>query len=118
MPKTTKGGKPKKNELPSTLQRSNVKAQRTFAKTDDSAADKYGSEERAHRVAYAALKHNFEKVGDHWEPQRKEGSFRRAGEERWPTSLRLVGGGRRRRREQEAPAWRGAPGSMFTAGRR
>ena len=31
MPKTTKGGKPKKDELPSTLQRSNAKAQRTFA---------------------------------------------------------------------------------------
>ncbi len=32
MPKTTKGGKPKMSELPSTLQRSSPKAQRTFAK--------------------------------------------------------------------------------------
>ena len=73
MPKMTKGGQPKKSELPSTLQRSNAKAQRTFAKTHDAAADEYGSEERAHRVAYSALKHSFEKVGDHWEPKEKKG---------------------------------------------
>ncbi|KZS53434.1 ChaB family protein [Mycobacterium ostraviense] len=73
MPKTTKGGKPKKSELPSTLQRSNAKAQRTFAKAHDAAAEEYGSEQRAHRVAYAALKHSFEKVGDHWEPKKKKG---------------------------------------------
>lgn len=73
MPKTTRGGKPKKDELPSTLQRSNAKAQRTFAKTHDAAADEYGDEERAHRVAYSALKHSFEKVGDHWEPKDHKG---------------------------------------------
>jgi cation transport regulator ChaB len=73
MPKTTKGGAAKKSELPSTLQRSNAKAQRTFAKTHDSAAEEYGSEERAHRVAYSALKHSFEKVGDHWEPKERKG---------------------------------------------
>ncbi len=73
MPKTTKGGKPKKSELPSTLERSDGKAQRTFAKTHDAAADEYGSEERAHRVAYSALKHSFEKVGDHWEPKERKG---------------------------------------------
>ncbi|ASL16525.1 ChaB family protein [Mycobacterium intracellulare] len=73
MPKTTKGGAPKKSELPSTLRRSNAKAQRTFAKSHDAAAEEYGSEERAHRVAYAAVKHSFEKVGDHWEPKEKKG---------------------------------------------
>ena len=73
MPKTTKGGKAKKSELPSTLQRSNAKAQRTFAKAHDSAADQYGSEERAHRVAYSAVKHSFEKIGDHWEPKKQKG---------------------------------------------
>ncbi len=73
MPKTTKGGKPKQDELPSTLRRSNAKAQRTFAKTHDAAADEYGSEERAHRVASSALKHSFEKVGDHWEPKEEKG---------------------------------------------
>ncbi|ATA29101.1 hypothetical protein MLM_2969 [Mycobacterium lepraemurium] len=73
MPKTTTGGAPKKGELPSTLQRSSAKAQRTFAKAHDAAAQEYGSEERAHRVAYSAVKHGFEKVGDHWEPKAKKG---------------------------------------------
>src|SRR6478736_3868191 len=73
MPKTTKGGAPKKSELPGTLRRSSAKAQRTFAKTHDAAAEEYGSEERAHRVAYSAVKHSFEKVGDHWESKKKKG---------------------------------------------
>jgi cation transport regulator ChaB len=73
MPKTTKGGEPKKNELPSTLRRSGAKAQRTFAKAHDAGAEQYGSEERAHRVAYAALKHSFEKVGDRWERKMRKG---------------------------------------------
>jgi cation transport regulator ChaB len=73
MPKTTKGGEPKKNELPSTLRRSGAKAQRTFAKAHDAGAEQYGSEERAHRVAYAALKHSFETVGDRWERKRRKG---------------------------------------------
>lgn len=73
MPKTTRGGQPKKDELPSTLQRSNAKAQRTFTKAHDAAADEYGSEERAHRVAYAALKRSFEKVGDRWLPKKTKG---------------------------------------------
>ncbi|BAX91840.1 hypothetical protein MSG_01686 [Mycobacterium shigaense] len=59
--------------MPSTLRRSDAKAQRTFAKAHDSAADEYGSEERANRVAYAAVKRSFEKVGDHWEPKEKKG---------------------------------------------
>jgi cation transport regulator ChaB len=69
MPKTTRGGKVKESELPDTLKRSSAKAQRTFAKTHDSAAEEYGEGERAHRTAYASLKHSFEKVGDHWEPK-------------------------------------------------
>jgi cation transport regulator ChaB len=73
MPKTTKSGKPKKDELPSTLQRSPAKAQRTFAETYDSAAETYGPGERAARTAYSAVKHSFEKVGDHWEPKDAKG---------------------------------------------
>jgi cation transport regulator ChaB len=73
MPKTSTGGEPKKNELPSTLRRSSKKAQRTFAKAHDTGAEQYGNEERAHRVAYSALKHSFEKVGDHWEPKERKG---------------------------------------------
>jgi cation transport regulator ChaB len=73
MPKTTKGGKPRKDELPGTVQRSPAKAQRTFAKAHDSAVETYGEGERAHRTAYGALKHTFEKKGDHWEPKKRKG---------------------------------------------
>lgn len=73
MPKTTKDGAVKQDELPRPIKKSNAKAQRTFAKAHDAAADEYGSEERAHRVAYAALKRSFEKVGDRWLPKKKKG---------------------------------------------
>jgi cation transport regulator ChaB len=73
MPKTTKSGNARREELPGTLKRSDAKAQRTFAKAHDSAAETYGEGERAHRTAYAALKHTHEKVGDHWEPKDEKG---------------------------------------------
>ena len=73
MPKTNPQGQPKKSELPGTLKRSPKKAQKTFAKAHDSAADQYGDGERAHRVAFSALKHTHEKVGDHWEPKDEKG---------------------------------------------
>ena len=57
----------KKDDLPSTLQRSPGKVQRTYAKTLDSAEETYDSEERAHRAAWSAVKHVAEKQGDHWE---------------------------------------------------
>jgi cation transport regulator ChaB len=61
---------PGEQELPSTLERSSKDAQQTWIKAHDSAVDQYGEGERSHRVAYGALKHKYEKVGDHWE--RKE----------------------------------------------
>lgn len=54
---TTKSGEPRTGELPGTLRR----------------PPEYGDEARAHRVAYAALKHTFQKVGDHWEPKKRRG---------------------------------------------
>ena len=83
MPKTTKAGKAKNDELPSTLQRSGAKAQRTFAKAHDSAMDSYGDEERANRTAWAAVKHAYEKVGDHWE--------RKAGGKKGPSDAQAAG---------------------------
>ncbi|WP_041656155.1 ChaB family protein [Azoarcus sp. KH32C] len=59
--------------LPSTLKRSSPKAQRTYAKTLENAEREYGSGERASRTAIAALKHSFEKVGDHWEKKDHKG---------------------------------------------
>lgn len=62
------------SKMPGTLKRSPKKAQRTYTETLESAEDEYdGDEERAHRTAYAALKHSFEKVGDHWEPKDHKG---------------------------------------------
>src|SRR3954465_6070250 len=88
MPKTTKSGKPRREELPDTLKRSGAKAQRTFAKAHDSAAETYGEGERAHRTAYSALKHTHEKVGDHWEPKDEKG----------PSDAQAAGGGRTNRK--------------------
>jgi cation transport regulator ChaB len=84
MPKTTKSGKPKASELPSTLLRSAKKAQRTFAKAHDSAESEYGDERRANQVAWAAVKHSFEKVGDHWE--------KKAGGRKGPSDARAEAG--------------------------
>ena len=64
---------PAKDEMPATLKRSPAKAQRTWAKAHDSAVETYGEGERAHRTAFAALKHSFEKVGDRWQPKKAKG---------------------------------------------
>ena len=62
-----------KKDLPGTLKRSPEKAQRTYAETLDSAEEQYDSTERAHRAAWAAVKHSYEKVGDHWEAKDERG---------------------------------------------
>jgi len=59
--------------MPSTIKRSPKKAQDTYVKTHDSAVEQYGEGERAHRTAFSALKHSFEKTGDHWEPKARKG---------------------------------------------
>ena len=64
------------SELPSPVARSDEKAQRTFAEAHESAlhtGNHEGDEQYAHRVAYSALKHSFEKVGAHWEPKDEKG---------------------------------------------
>jgi cation transport regulator ChaB len=63
----------KKKDLPGTLKKSPAKAQRTYAKTLDSAEETYDSEARAHQAAWSAVKHSFEKTGDHWEPKDRKG---------------------------------------------
>jgi cation transport regulator ChaB len=88
---TSKSGKPKKSELPSTVRRSGKKARRTFARAHDAAADQYGEGERAHRTAYAALKHTHEKVGDHWEKKKGKG----------PSDAKAAGGRKSRAKTQE-----------------
>src|ERR687890_2363176 len=63
----------RKEDLPRTLKKSPAKAQRTYAKTLDSAEQEYDSEARAHQTAWSAVKHSFEKVGDHWEEKDAKG---------------------------------------------
>lgn len=55
-----------KTEIPRTILRSDKHAQSIWKKAHDSAVRTYGEGGRAHRVAYAALKHEYEKKGDHW----------------------------------------------------
>ena len=64
---------PARDVMPSTIKRSPPKAQRTWAKTHDNAVREYGEGERAHRTAFAALKHSFEKQGDHWVAKKQKG---------------------------------------------
>jgi cation transport regulator ChaB len=65
--------KKERDRLPSTLARSPRKAQATYIHTLESAERTHGDGEAAHRIALSAVKHSFEKVGDHWEPKRKKG---------------------------------------------
>ena len=93
MPKTGKNDHARKEDLPSTLQRSEQKAQDTFAKTYDSALESYDNDEsRAARTAYASLKHSYEKVGDHWEPKEKRGPSDERAEEGIGSSAPTAGG--------------------------
>lgn len=55
--------------IPSTILRSDKHAQHIWKKAHDSAVKTYGEGGRAHRVAYAALKHRYEKRGDRWVPR-------------------------------------------------
>lgn len=64
---------PARKEMPSTLKRSDEHAQEIWAETHDSAVETYGEGERAHRTAFASLKHSYEKVGDRWEPKKRKG---------------------------------------------
>ena len=92
MPKTTRSGDAKKDELPSTLRRSPAKAQRTFAKAHDSALEEYGEEQRANQVGWSAVKHSFEKVGDQWEPKDEKGPSDRQAEGGRDTNRETKGG--------------------------
>ena len=62
-----------RDDVPSTVARSDDKAVVTYKKTLESAEEQYDSASRAHRTAFASLKHTHEKVGDHWEPKDENG---------------------------------------------
>jgi ChaB len=62
-----------RDDVPSTIARSDDKAVRTYKEVLESAEKTYGEGERARRAAMSALKHTHEKVGDHWEPKAEKG---------------------------------------------
>jgi hypothetical protein len=85
---------PGKDEVPSTVARSDDKAERTWVKTFDSAMETYdGDGARARRAAFSSLKHTHEKVGDHWEPKGRKGPSDEAAEGGGPDNQRPSAGG-------------------------
>jgi cation transport regulator ChaB len=64
---------PASEDMPDTIKRSPKHAQALWSKAHDSAVESYGEGERAHRTAFAALKHEYEKIGDHWEAKEEWG---------------------------------------------
>lgn len=74
--------------MPGTLQRSPQHAQDIYAETLVSAVEQYGDGARAHQTALAAVKHSYEKVGDHWEAKAERGPSddRAAGDPDAPTA--------------------------------
>jgi cation transport regulator ChaB len=83
---------PAKKDLPSTIQRSEQHAQEIYSETLDSAEEQYGDGERAHRTAFSALKHSYEKVGDHWEPKDEKGPSDEGAEQGGPGAHPTAGG--------------------------
>lgn len=65
---------PGQQDMPSTIRRSDKRAQDIFVKTHDAAVEQYGEGERAHRTAYASLKHEYRKSGDRWVPKGHRGA--------------------------------------------
>jgi hypothetical protein len=53
-------------ELPGTVQRSSPETQEAFRRAREDAFRVYGEGDLADRAAYATLKKEFEKCGDHW----------------------------------------------------
>ncbi len=59
--------------IPQTILRSDEHAQHLWQAAHDSAVKTYGEGGRAHRVSYAALKHEYEKKGDKWVRKAEKG---------------------------------------------
>lgn len=73
---------PARDDVPSTIQRSPKHAQEVWSKAHESAIDEYGHGRRAQQTAYAALKREYEKVGDHWEEKSGRGPSDKGAERR------------------------------------
>lgn len=109
MPAKGTSGTSGKPDIPSTILRSDKHAQDIWEKAHDSAVETYGEGGRAHRVAYAALKHQYEKRGDKWVRKAEAGPSdpqAARGPDTWPKSTDFppapTGGGKVAKTEQEA----------------
>lgn len=83
---------PGREDMPSTIRRSDKHAQNLWAKTHDSAVKEYGEGQRSHRTAFAALKNEYEKIGDHWERKAERGPSDRQAEGGRNTRRKTAGG--------------------------
>lgn len=92
-------------EVPRTIARSSAHAQETWKKAHDSAVESYGEGERAHRTAYAALKHTFKKAGDRWVEKDRKG----------PSDAQAARGPNTRHRSTDEPAAPTAGGKIALA---
>ncbi len=82
-----------RTELPSTIQRSDKHAQEIFKKARGSARKTYGKGASEYRVAYAALKNEYKKQGDHWVKKDKKG----------PSDLQAARGPTTKRKSTDKP---------------
>ncbi|MBI2218462.1 MAG: ChaB family protein [Candidatus Rokubacteria bacterium] len=88
-----KGGRDR-TKVPRTIRQSDRQAQLIWKKTHDSAVETYGEGSRAHRVAFASLKHQYRKEGDRWVPKGWRG----------PSDPQAARGATTRRRSTAKPA--------------
>ena len=64
MPRSSRYGRA--GGLPRSVRRSCREAQAAFTEAHESAVRAYGESDQAYRAAFAVLKQEFEKRGDHW----------------------------------------------------
>src|SRR5947199_1584238 len=83
---------PAREDMPSTIRKSDKRAQDIYAETHDSAVETYGEGERAHRTAFAALKHEYRKSGDRWVPKGHRGPSDPQAEGGYQTHRQTAGG--------------------------
>jgi cation transport regulator ChaB len=83
---------PGSEDMPNTIRKSDRRAQEIYIKTHDSAVESYGEGERAHRTAFAALKHEYRKSGDHWVPKGHRGPSDAQAEGGYDTHRMTAGG--------------------------
>lgn len=88
--------------MPSTIERSDKHAQAIWKKTHASAVKTYGEGGAAHRVAYAALKHEYEKKGDKWVAKGWKGPSDPQAAQGYRDKPKPTAGGKVARTEKEA----------------